>query len=520
MKKISILLIFILLATTVLVACDPTRVERNVVDPDTDVSTKIDMSILLPYVSENMSSNAAIPLLETLTGYKVDYRQLPSGAAAETELNTSIFIDKPTTYNAIKLTKNQFNRRATEAASLADLTDIVNSPKYSIVKNAIKQEAWDAVTVDGKILGIPDSASNDNIDKAIIIRLDYLIQLVNPDTNQKYQSADEIVDFEDFVNMLTAFKNANPAGVSDSALAPFSLPQNIQVVGPIASAFGVEQLWQDIDGELVFAGENEKFGDYIDAMLQLRDAGLLDMQMQTNSFATCADKFVDGRSIATVSNFWEMASVFDKLSSKNKVPANCVDFVNGLTNSQGQRKTWQSGGVTYVTVVPNWMADTGAHVVNYINEKIKDDNFTQLVAGTKGVDWDEDMFGDYYPKEGFAGKKTSADHFVTGTNDIIYGKLWREVVVQGVPAYAFQWNATNKNAIANGVIGVKNPLGYAPPFAIYSKSAAGIEDEFYGNVTKAIYGDRSVTAETIASAFNSATNAAAIKEVKDWYKNK
>ncbi|MEG1706210.1 MAG: hypothetical protein RR086_02560 [Clostridia bacterium] len=513
MKKfITFTLILVLLASCVgcLVGCDGGKIERAKVSADTDVSTPINLSIQLPYVSDNMKDNPVIPLMEELTGYHCTYTQFPAGGGAETELE-GYFTSRPTTYNAVKLTKNQFNKKAILAAGIADLTDIINSPKYSVLKNSISKEAWDAVTYNGMILGIPDSASNNNIDKSIIIRKDIMYKLINPDTNKTYTEVP--TTFDGFVKLLKAFK----ASQQDNNTA-LTLPSNIQMVPAIASSFGIEQMWQDVGGQLVFAAENENLPKYLSAMATLTSEGLLDGSMQTNSFSTCARKFSEGSAIATVSNFWEMATISKELSKQNKKLTDCVDFAVAFENESGAMKTWQSSGATYVTVIPNWMASTGANVIDYIQRKITNDNFTKIVAGTEGVDYAYDKITQqYYPLEGFSGKKLSADHFVTGTNDTIYNKIWTEVVIKGVDEYYFQWKATNADAFKRGVVGVTSITAFAPAFKTYSAAAAGIEDEFLKGVTRVILRSGTETADSVKNTYLSQSNKKAIDEVKSWY---
>lgn len=495
----------------VLTACDFERIEQNVVDPSTDVSTPIHLNIQLPYVSERMSENAVITLLEELTGYSATYTQFPAGSGAETELE-GYFTSRKTDYHAVKLTKNQFNKKAILSAGLADLTEIINDPKYSTLKNSISQEAWDAVTFDGKILGIPDSASNNNIDKAIIIRKDIMLNLINPDTNKKYTEAP--TTFEGFVKLLRAFKEQT------GSTTAFSLPSNLEVVPAIAASFGVEQMWQDIDGELIYIAENPNLPKYLDAMQTLYKEGLLDRSIQTNSFAVSADRFAKGTAIATVSNFWEMATISQNLQREGGIRyENAVTFVTAFENEDGEYKTWQSGGVTYATVIPNWMADTGAYVIDYIQKKVTEENFIQHIVGTQGVDYDYDeVRQEYYPLEGFSGKKTSADQFVTGTNDYVYNTYWTQVVVKGVPEFYFQWRQTNELALKSGVQGVLNPVSYAPAFRYFSAAAAGIEDTFKAGVMRVIFDDDNETAETIKATYLSKENEQAIQEIKAWYR--
>ncbi len=518
MKKILTILLSLALCLGALAGCKFEKVEINKINPDADVSSKPALKLLLPYVSDTMESNAAIPLINEMTGYTVSYDQLPTGASAESNL-TGIIVDKKTDYHALKLTKNQFNKYAVMHASFADITDVVNSPKFSVMKNAIKQEAWDAVTYNGRILGIPDSASNNNIDKSIIIRKDIMYTLTNPDTGKKYTEVP--TTFDGFKKLLKAFQDSKPGNKT-----AFTLPSNIQVVGPIAASFGVDQEWQDMDGELTHMIENPGFSDYAAAMKALKNEGLLDAAMQTNSFSHCAQEFAKGNAIATVSNFWEMATVSEQLNANGgKKMENCVDFAYGFKDSEGKVKTWQSSGVSYVTVVPNWMADSGIHVMHMIREKLKDENFIRLVAGELGTHYIyNSITREYEPTAQYKTDKTSADHFVTGTNDNIYNTWWTQVVIKGNDAYYFQWKATNTdafNSVDHKLIGVLNPVKFAPPLATYSNRAAGMEDYFNSEVTKLIYGnDSAVTVESIRAGWSGGDNAAAVREIKDWYKNK
>lgn len=514
MKKILTIIVCFMLVLGALTGCNFTKNEMNKVDPNAPDSDKPQLKILLPYVSDSMNQNKAIPLINDITGYTTSYDQLPTGGNADTNIN-NMFTDSKAQYNAIKLTKNQFNRFAIKAAAIADLTDAVNNPKYAKIKSSISKEAWEAVTFNGKILGIPDSASNNNIDKSIIIRKDLMLGLTNARTGQKFTEAPKT--YEDFVELLKAFK------ASTGKKTALSLPKNIQVVAPIAASFGVEQMWQDIGGELKHAVENPALSSYVTAMQSLKQNELLDGAMQSNTFQTCATNFAKGDCIATVSNFWEMENIANQLGANRKIE-DYVDFAYGFSNSDGEVKTFQSSGVSYVTVVPNWMAASGVHVMNYVQSKIQDDNFVKLVCGTQNEHYQyNSITEEFEPLAKFNEDKISADHFVTGTNDGIYNRYWTQVVIKGNKNYYYQWRATNTDAFNNDahkLIGVLDPTKYAPPMKEYSARAAGMEDYFNTEITKMIYGNNSgVTIESILSGWKSGDNAAAVTEIKDWYKN-
>ncbi len=141
-KRLITILCCFCLAAGVLSGCNLKPIEMNKIDPNADASEKIALSVLLPYVSDDLSGAnpseklPVIDVIDEVTGYDVTYAQLPSGAAAETQLN-NLMMDKGRDYHMLKLTKNQFNRYAVNAAAFCDITDVVNSARFSVIKNAI-----------------------------------------------------------------------------------------------------------------------------------------------------------------------------------------------------------------------------------------------------------------------------------------------------------------------------------------------------------------------------------------------
>lgn len=165
------------------------------------------------------------------------------------------------------------------------------------------------------------------------------------------------------------------------------------------------------------------------------------------------------------------------------------------------------------------MADTGTHVMYYIQEKLRDENFVRIVAGDLGTHYKyNSLTQEYEPLPAFSTDKTSADHFLTGTNDNIYNKYWTQIVIKGNENYYMQWKATNTDAFADGLVGVLNPVAFAPALELYSSHAAGMEDYFNAEITKLIYGsDSSVTVDSIKAGWIAAGTQEAIDEVRAWY---
>ena len=152
-------------------------------------------------------------------------------------------------------------------------------------------------------------------------------------------------------------------------------------------------------------------------------------------------------------------------------------------------------------------------------EKLRDENFVRIVAGDLGTHYKyNSLTQEYEPLPAFSTDKTSADHFLTGTNDNIYNKYWTQIVIKGNENYYMQWKATNTDAFADGLVGVLNPVAFAPALELYSSHAAGMEDYFNAEITKLIYGsDSSVTVDSIKAGWIAAGTQEAIDEVRAWY---
>ena len=180
MKKIlSFILLIAMLCTSVLAvtSCGPADNGGNGgddIDMNIDLSKKPTLNVLMPNSGksiEAVNNNVNAQVIETLTGYKVNYTQLP--ADATTTLNT-ILMDKER-YDVMKLTKDQFSDLV-DQDMLLDITDALKTFAPDMLAN-ISQESWDVVTVNGRIYGIPERASSDNIENPIVLNYDLMLEL-------------------------------------------------------------------------------------------------------------------------------------------------------------------------------------------------------------------------------------------------------------------------------------------------------------------------------------------------------
>ena len=233
MKKI-ITVVSVILALAVLFsvcACSPSSDEYPI-DFDIDLSQKPQLSILMPYSGysiDKVNSSSTAQTIEKLTGYKTVYTQLPAADSSKT-LNTELMDQRP--YNAIKLTKDQFADLVKDDM-LVDLTEALKKFAPDML-SAISQESWEAVTVDGKVYGIPERASSDNIENPIVFNYDLMLQC----NLEIPQTLDE---FENVLKVLTQ-KIGRPALTFD---------RYTPLIYAISSAFGIYSDWQEytVDGK-------------------------------------------------------------------------------------------------------------------------------------------------------------------------------------------------------------------------------------------------------------------------------
>lgn len=218
-KKLICLLLSMLMLATVFAGCNTEDAEFEI-NYDIDLTQKPKLNVLMPYSGktiESVNSNLNAKLIQELTGYEVQYTQLPSVEASKT-LNLEIMDRKD--YQVMKLTKEQFSDLVKDEL-LVDITDALEVFAPDILAN-ISKESWDVVTVDGRIYGIPERASSDNIERMIVFNQDLLLQnnLDTPTT---------LAEFENVLKVLTE-KLGRPALTFD---------RYSPLVYSISAAFGI-----------------------------------------------------------------------------------------------------------------------------------------------------------------------------------------------------------------------------------------------------------------------------------------
>ena len=478
MKRILALILFVVLLSTsmfTLASCkkpDGGNTAGDEINYDIDLAQKPTLQVLMPNSGKsidavNTSSNAT--LIESLTGYKVTYTQLPTDAA--TTLST-IFMDK-TPYHAMKLTKDQFSDYVKDDL-LVDLTDALSVFAPDILAN-ISAESWEVVTVDGRIYGIPERASSDNIENPIVLNYDLMLQL----------GLDEPETLDEFTAVLEAMTEylGKPALTFD---------MNTPLVYAISAAFGIYSYWQEYDGEVLFYMNAPRYKEYVEYMNDLFNRGLIDQEVSTNEAANCNTRFVNGfkansegaKAGAYATSLWSVPAIVTALESNGIIDATQANgeldqylyYVRALKENKGDaEKVYRSSGYTYITAIPYYMAAEAGYALDWMNSKIKDteteDNFRQMVIGEEGTHWTQDTKGNYLPLLPAFAEKDDASYYMTGSNENKYTQYWLARVRKQAELYR-AWSTLMNKADS---VGVYNVVDFTPPIEDYNNNRASVE---------------------------------------------
>ncbi len=471
MKTVKVLVALLLCAIVLfgLTACNTTNSEYQI-DYDIDLSQKPTLNVLMPNSGKlieevNTSSNAV--LIEQLTGYTAKYTQMPAVDASKT-LNNDLMDKIP--YDVIKLTKNQFSDLVKDDM-LVDITDALEVFAPDILAN-ISAESWEVVTVDGRIYGIPERASSDNIENPIVFNQDLLFEC----------GLDMPTTLDEFTNVLKVLteKIGRPALTFD---------KYTPLVYSISAAFGIYAEWQEyeVDGktEVLYYMNAPTYEDYVLYMNDLYKKGYVDEEVGTNTSADACNKFTSGKAGAYACSLWTVPSIVSGLQANGKITAteaagtldNYVAYLRALkSTSADEEKVYRSSGYTYIVAIPYYMASNAGYALDWMNSKIKDTddahNFRSIVLGEENVHWTYNPSEGYLPIGDKFVEKDDASYYLTGSNENKYTEYWKARVRKQPELYR-AWSILMDNADA---VGVYNIVDFTPPIDDYNSNRSAIEE--------------------------------------------
>lgn len=169
---------------------------------------------------------------------------------------------------------------------LLPLNDLIDQYGPNL-KKYIPQDAWDAVTVNGQILGIP-APSTAKSSRVLYVRKDWLDKL----------GLDYPKTSGEFLDMLRAFRDNDMNGNGDKTdEIPFSTRQGFNwVMDNIWGMWGLSPFGgYENNGEVVPGFAHPRFKKPLALLQTMYQEGLLDSEFLTNSSSIWAQKFESGR---------------------------------------------------------------------------------------------------------------------------------------------------------------------------------------------------------------------------------
>jgi putative aldouronate transport system substrate-binding protein len=164
------------------------------------------------------------------------------------------------------------------------LNDLLKEHGPDLLK-LIPQEAWDAVTLKGQILGIPQSVAG-TADKVIFVRKDWLdkVGLGIPKTP------------DEFLDMLRAFRDQNPGGVDPNTLIPFSARANTSWMHNLYGMWGMDtNSFMMHEGEMIPGYLHPNMKEYLKFLKTMYDEKLIDSEFLTTDGNLYIQKIESGR---------------------------------------------------------------------------------------------------------------------------------------------------------------------------------------------------------------------------------
>lgn len=403
-------------------------------------------------------------ILNEQTGYDVTWSQLSSATDAASAQLLSIFTDKSSSIDAVKVSKAQFYQYMNQGA-LMDLTEFVNNS--TLLKDQIGELGWNLATKDGKIYGIPQKSPTLTNNILMVYRLDWLrdYNAANPDDKIEIPGEDN-----GYAMTLSDFRDYTKYVGTEKGVDGFVIGKNLAYQEQILPAFGIYGEFTEVDGELVYRTEHPNFQEYVDYIKSLDYRYNTDGASATEPLGA----FNAGRCGAARVAFWNGANM-ESLMEEGKVgtiqalvPDEAAD-ANGHIDKSKVRVI-ATDSYTYFTVVPvKRDRSVGKKLVDFADKILEPTLFKRAIIGIENVHYEHRDDGLDWPLLDRFGELDIADKYLIGTREEDYSEIWWTRARKNI--YSYELTLVAFNNIEN--IGIKCPIDAMPPVDAYNSYQTG-----------------------------------------------
>lgn len=310
-------------------------------------------------------------LIEQVTGYKVsiEYYDMATGlekVILDISGGKVIDIVLPVGTNMMMMYSQLFQLGKSKA--VVDMGPLLD--KYAPDLKAVFPKAtWDACKVDGKNYFAP-AEGFDIPQNGDILRDDLLAKLglAMPKS------------LADLVSLLKAVREKDPAGVGKENVIPLAL---VSTGLPFGSQFGINYAFVEKNGKLVHRLQLPETREHVRFLKMLYDEGLMDRDFLVSKMDVITQKVMANRVFMFGNAHWTNLYSFRDTADKQKL---AISFkpVPTFPGPYGDYEVSSSFGLGLGAIIPA-TSKNPEHVMRYLNEWVKGDNFKKLYTGIEGV---------------------------------------------------------------------------------------------------------------------------------------
>ena len=414
------------------------------------------------------------------TGYDVVYYTQPAQNADE-KIQMEL-AGKTAPYDIMKLNVNLW-RTLMVNGMLQPLEDALAKYGKDILAGC-SQEAWDAVTVDGHIYGIPMTYPYDTeITTFMACRMDLM-------RAAGIEKLPETID--EFYDVLVALKNF----YGDEYIVfcgPYCPPtesssSNWVIPKTIACAFGIYSDWMvDDNGKVIYMTEAEGFADMIAFLTKLRSEGLIDADWAVNTDSTVNEKFSSGKAIIACSNRAGVNVTTPAQMSVLGLDWDDLGYIGALKGNKYTTKYMETDALGNIPCIPVSSKNL-EDAINYMNLQVQNQEYLSL--GEEKVHWYYDENGKYTPINPIFSTERGNSYWY---NDALNVYDWKVQWPTRIRKSAAQWaafEAVTINADTSTI--VKNEFKFMPSTEAYAENNSVLFKNLEDFILQVMSGTRTI----------------------------
>ena len=340
------------------------------------------LKILHSSTSYDMNTTIEAGVISDVTGYKVEYGNLPSSNASQALM--LIMADKPK-YDLISISRANFNNLKNNGA-LLPLNDYIDAIAPELW-DCIPEAAWAGLSDEkGNVYALPKLYSLDReVASWMTVRMDLV----------KAAGIEELpTTLDGFYAMLRTLKAyyGNEYIILSGPYVQGSLNQT-KMPECLSAAYGIYNDWMvDENGKVIYMTEHKNFKKMISDLQALYNEGIIDVDWATNGYAQVDENMASGRAIITFGSREKIMNVAQALTDAKICTEDDLDFIGALWGEDGTCTVMGTDSYASYTCIPVKNPENAADSIAFIAAKVKNQEIINI--GEEGVHftWGEDGY--------------------------------------------------------------------------------------------------------------------------------